>query len=121
MRTSGTTAVRRRDMHGILVGTLCAALLTLTGCGRENPAEAIVDAQGDANGQPVPQARQELRSASAEGAYEVAVAQAEGAHKVAVERCDALSGDQRRNCRDRADAELQQAKNRAQQARDGRS
>jgi hypothetical protein len=37
---------------------------------------------------------------------------------VAIERCDALSGDTRRSCRERADLELERARTAAKQARD---
>ncbi|MCZ8132098.1 MAG: hypothetical protein O9284_12490 [Steroidobacteraceae bacterium] len=87
---------------------------------RHEAAQSIVESGGESGGS-APDANRELRTASAEGAYAVAVAQAEGAHRVAVERCDALSGDARLICRDRADAELQRAKARAQAARDGRN
>ncbi len=51
-------------------------------------------------------------------AYEVAIQQAEGAHRVAEERCDAMTGDARASCHERADADLERARTRARQVRD---
>ena len=40
----------------------------------------------------------------AEANQEVTVAAAEGNHKVAIEKCEALSGDAQKACKDQADA-----------------
>jgi hypothetical protein len=113
-------------LHTNFVAALAIALATLTACGgddardtreevadaQEQAAEHVAEAQSDAA-----EAGRDV-DARAAAAYDVAVAQAEGAHSVAVERCDALAGDARRSCRERADADLQLAKSRAKQARD---
>jgi hypothetical protein len=52
----------------------------------------------------------DLNNASAKGAYDVAMAQADGDHQVARKRCDALSGDAQKACRDQADAKYDLAK-----------
>jgi hypothetical protein len=52
----------------------------------------------------------DLNNASAKGAYDVAMAQADGDHQVAVQRCDALSGDAQKACKDQADAKYDLAK-----------
>ena len=43
---------------------------------------------------------------------------AEAEHKVATEQCDAMTGAQRDECKEKADAELEAAKTRAQEERD---
>jgi hypothetical protein len=43
-------------------------------------------------------------------AYEVAVTEAEGAHKIAIEKCNVLSGEAQKACKDQADAKLELAK-----------
>jgi hypothetical protein len=90
----------------IFAALLGAAVANLAACSRESPAETRVG-------------RTEPARVSAPSAHEVALAQAEGAHGVTTERCDALSGDARRACRERADLDLERARAAAAQARDG--
>jgi hypothetical protein len=52
----------------------------------------------------------DLNNANAKGAYDVAMAQADGDHKVALQRCDSISGDSQKACKDRADAQYDLAK-----------
>src|SRR6202789_4448086 len=52
----------------------------------------------------------DLNNANAKGAYDVAMAQADGDHKVALQRCDGLSGDSQKACKDQADAKYDLAK-----------
>jgi hypothetical protein len=52
----------------------------------------------------------DLNNASAKGAYDVAMAQADGDHQVATQKCDALSGDAQKACKDQADAKYDLAK-----------
>jgi hypothetical protein len=52
----------------------------------------------------------DLNNANAKGAYDVAMAQADGDHKVATQRCDAMSGDAQKACKDQADAKYDLAK-----------
>jgi len=44
------------------------------------------------------------------GKSKIMIAQAEATHKVAVEKCDALTGAAQKECKDNADATLDQAK-----------
>jgi hypothetical protein len=52
----------------------------------------------------------DLNNTNAKGAYDVAMAQADGDHQVATQRCDALSGDAQKACKDQADAKYDLAK-----------
>ena len=65
----------------------------------ENKAAAKVDDKSN-----------DLNNANAKGAYDVAMAQADGDHKVALQKCDALSGDAQKACKDQADAKYDLAK-----------
>jgi hypothetical protein len=65
----------------------------------ENKAEAKVDDK-----------TVDLDKASAKGAYDVAMAQADGDHQVARKKCDAISGDGQKACKDQADAKYDLAK-----------
>jgi hypothetical protein len=65
----------------------------------ENKAAAKVDDKAN-----------DLNNASAKGAYDVAMAQADGDHKVATQKCEALSGDTQKACKDQADAKYDLAK-----------
>jgi hypothetical protein len=65
----------------------------------ENKAAAKVDDKAN-----------DLNNASAKGAYDVAMAQADGDHKVAIQKCEVLSGDAQKACKDQADAKYDLAK-----------
>ena len=65
----------------------------------ENKAAAKVDDRAN-----------DLNDTNAKGAYDVAMAQADGDHKVAIQKCDALSGDTQKACKDQADAKYDLAK-----------
>ena len=52
----------------------------------------------------------DLSNTNAQGVYDVAMAQADGDHKVAIQKCDALSGDAQKACKDQADAKYDLAK-----------
>ncbi len=52
----------------------------------------------------------DLSKVNAKGDYDVAMAQADGDHKVALQKCEALSGDSQKACRDQADAKYDLAK-----------
>ena len=60
----------------------------------------------------------DLNNATAKGAYDVAMAQAVGDHSVATQKCNALSGDAQKACKDQADAkhDLAQANAKAMMA-----
>lgn len=69
-------------------------------------------------------ARSEVQSAqrdaahvSAQQAQNVEDTDADGAQKVALAKCEALKGDAQKSCRDKADADYQLAKARAEQLR----
>lgn len=96
-----------------LAPTALVVLATmLTSCARHD--DAARDARVASAERPA-----EARGAEAsQRAYDVTVAQAEGAHRVAAERCGASSGEARRSCLDRADAELERTRAAARRTRD---
>lgn len=65
----------------------------------EDKAEAKVDDKTN-----------DLDNANAKGAYDVAIAQADGDHTVALQKCEGLSGDPQKACKDQADAKYDLAK-----------
>jgi len=75
-------------------------------------ADAKQDAAKDANKAEtqVDDKTNDLNNANAKGAYDVAMAQADGDHKVASQRCDAMSGDAQKACKNQADAKYDLAK-----------
>lgn len=119
-------------MHKHLL--LMAALLAMTalsGCNKakspDSVAKDVASAQ-DKRASEVTDARQDaakaqdkaeskvddktadLNNANAKGAYDVAMAQADGDHKVALQKCEGLSGDSQKACKDQADAKYDLAK-----------
>ena len=62
---------------------------------------------------------QQASETAAKNDYKVAVAQAEATHKVATEKCESMSGDAQKDCKDQADRDLDAAKRAAEQRRDG--
>ncbi|MDP9091070.1 MAG: hypothetical protein M3O26_20335 [Pseudomonadota bacterium] len=64
-----------------------------------NKAEAKVDDKTN-----------DVNTANAKGAYDVAMAQADGDHKVAIQKCEAMSGNPQKACKDQADAKYDLAK-----------
>lgn len=113
------------------LAALAVAALTVAGCNRASTpaavdndvAKASNDAAKDnskamqsqaktdasANAE-VAKADEKADEKKADSAYDVAVTEAEGAHKVAIEKCDALSGDAQKACKDQADAKLELSK-----------
>jgi hypothetical protein len=75
-------------------------------------ADAKQDAAKDANKAEakVDEKAADLNNVNAKGSYDVAMAQADGDHKVALQKCDALSGDSQKACKDQADAKYDLAK-----------
>jgi hypothetical protein len=65
----------------------------------ENKAEAKVEDKTN-----------DLNKVNAQGAYDVAMSQADGDHKVAIQKCEAMSGDAQKACKDQADAKYDLAK-----------
>src|SRR3981081_1294983 len=52
----------------------------------------------------------DLNNAEVKGAYDVEMTQAEGDRKIALNKCEAMSGDAQKNCKDVAEADYQVAK-----------
>ena len=75
-------------------------------------ANAKQDAAKDANKAEakVDDKTTDLNNVNAKGSYDVAMAQADGDHKVALQKCDSLSGDPQKACKDQADAKYDLAK-----------
>lgn len=72
---------------------------------RQDAAQDTANARARVN-----EEAQDASSTAAKGAYEQAIAKAEGDRKVAVEKCEALSGQAQRDCKDAADAKLKSDK-----------
>jgi hypothetical protein len=51
-----------------------------------------------------------LNNTAAKDAYNITLAQADGNRKIALAKCDALSGDAQKNCKQQADADYDAAK-----------
>ena len=98
----------------------CVALLG--GCNNaKSPSDVqqnVAEAQQKANDKVADEAQDANKDASKD-AYDVAVAKADGDHKVATEKCEALSGDAPKSCKDQADAayKVDKANAEAQKAR----
>src|ERR1700722_9595549 len=75
---------------------------------RKDAAKNIDSAAENADG-----SSKDLNNVSARTAYDVSVAQADGNHNVAIQQCLALTGDAQKSCKDRADADYDQAKTHA--------
>lgn len=89
---------------------------------REDLADArkdVYDARVDGDAGDVLEEAQQASEAAAKGDFKVAVAQAEANHRVAIEKCEALGGEAQKDCKDRADSELEMAKKQAEMRRDG--
>jgi porphobilinogen synthase len=87
---------------------------------KENNADAdknVADAIADNDGDDIVDQARDANEAAAKGDSNVRIAQAEAAHKVANEKCEALSGASQKECKDRADAALDQAKQAAKAMR----
>lgn len=125
-----------RQSSNLLIG-LCA-LAILSGCQRaEDPAKVkhdVAEARDTAiaNDEKADQAAQkriasaesnvessqrDAEHVSAEQQQKVATTDAEGVRKVMLTACESLSGDDRKACRDKADADYERAKVAAQQMR----
>jgi len=89
---------------------------------REDVADAnkdVADAAADNDAKDMADQSKDAADAANKGDYKIQVAQAEAAHKVAAQKCEALSGDAQKDCKNRADSELNHAKRQAEQRRDG--
>jgi hypothetical protein len=63
------------------------------------------------------QAKADLMTADADANYKLAMEQATGDHDVAMKRCEALVGEPKQSCKDRANAEFAEAQARAHEER----
>jgi hypothetical protein len=79
---------------------------------RESQAKTDIDANADAA-----RAEQKADERKADSAYDVAVTEAEGTHKIAIEKCNAMTGDAQKACKEQADAKLDLAKANAKAAK----
>lgn len=75
-------------------------------------AEKVASARGDVRDE-----QRELAHVNAVQAEKVADTEAEGARKVALARCEVLTGAAQTSCKDKANADFEAAKARAQQVR----
>ena len=82
----------------------------------QKAANNVADAQKDATkdvanaAEKVDDKAKDLNNAEVKGAYDVEMAKADGDRKVALNKCEALSGDAQKDCKDIADADYQAAK-----------
>jgi hypothetical protein len=75
---------------------------------REDAAKKVDSAAANADG-----SSKDLKEVGAKSAYDVSVVQADGDHSVAIQQCLALTGQEQKSCKERADATYEQAKTRA--------
>ncbi len=119
-------------MHRLLISAVAVlAVVAVSGCNNAKSPDAVAndvaaaqakrasqvadakqDAAKDANKAEakVDDKTNDLNNVNAKGAYDVAMAQAEGDHKVALQKCEAVSGDAQKACKDQADAKYDLAK-----------
>ena len=83
---------------------------------RDKAADKTQNAEESANSK-IGSARNDAQHVAAVQNENVAEADADGAHKVALAACERLSGAEQTGCRDKADADYQVAKARAEQQR----
>ena len=82
----------------------------------QKAANNVADAQKDASKNvadaagKVDDKSKDLDNAEVKGAYEVEMAKAEGDRRIALNKCEALSGDAQRDCKNVADADYQAEK-----------
>jgi hypothetical protein len=121
-------------VRSVAMGVAIVGLLVLAGCNQAKSPETVqqdVSKAQETGSQQVASAEQKeaktdaqqdgkvasaIDSANAktgDASIDTAVAQAEADNKVALSKCEALSGDQQKACRDSANAQLEQAKARA--------
>jgi outer membrane murein-binding lipoprotein Lpp len=83
---------------------------------QQNAANNVADARKDAAKDDakvagkVDDQNKDLNNTEAKGAYDVALARADGVHKVSLAKCDVLSGDAQKGCKNQADADYDAAK-----------
>jgi hypothetical protein len=82
----------------------------------QKAANNVVDAERDASkdvakaAERVDDKAKDLNNAEVKGAYNVEMTKTEGDRKIALNKCEALSGDAQKACKDVADADYQSAK-----------
>jgi hypothetical protein len=82
----------------------------------QKAANNVADAQKDASkdvanaAERVDDKAKDLDNAEVKGAYDVEMARAEGDRTIALNKCEALSGDAQKECKNVADADYQAAK-----------
>ncbi len=74
---------------------------------KANESEAKVAASADAD---TAKSEEKADAKTADATADTAATQAEGDNKVALAKCEALSGDAQKNCKDQANARLDEAK-----------
>ena len=79
----------------------------------KNVADAIADHDAD----DVAEQAHDANETADKGKSKIMIAQAEATHKVAVEKCEALTGASQKECKDDADATLDQVKEAAKTSR----
>ena len=77
-------------------------------------AKDVADARSE-QAKNVDDKMQDVNAATAKGDYSVAIAKAEGNYKIAKEACAAVSGNEQKDCKDRAEMDLKAAKARAEE------
>jgi hypothetical protein len=83
---------------------------------QQGAAAGVADARNDASkdiaaaSAKVDDKSKDLNNVEAKGAYDVGMATADGNHKVTIEKCNAMSGDSQKKCKDLADADYEAAK-----------
>ena len=118
----------------VSLAAAAAAMLGVAGCNKaESPAKVDSDVAKAANtaaendvkadereakveasaGADVAKEQEKADAKTADAAADTAVTQAEGDSKVALQKCEALSGDAQKSCKEQANAALDEAKARA--------
>jgi len=110
---SACNSAKSPDAVDSNVASAQAKAASETADARQSAAKDIDSAQSKMNDQST-----DLNNANAKGNYEVALAKAEGDHKVWSAKCDAMSGDAQKACKDQADASYDLAKARAKASLD---
>jgi len=121
-------------MMRVIFAAAAAAMLGIAGCNKaESPAKVDSDVAKAANtaaendvkadekeakveasaGAGVAKEQEKADAKTADAAADTAVTQAEGDNKVALQKCEALSGDAQKSCKEQANAALDEAKARA--------
>jgi hypothetical protein len=82
---------------------------------RQNVNEAVEKAQEKV--EKAQEKADEARADAVKSEYDILLARIDGEHKVRIEACEGLSGDQQKSCKERADAEYEEATANAKSAK----